>query len=387
MNYRQSAQTASFSAFASLLKASLLIATLVALTASSGCRSGSPVGYNGYQGYNPAGYNQGGSASRTNPGAYNQGGYNPAGYNYGGSASRANPAGYNYGGSASRTNAVGAPSLARNSATIAPPATYSLNIPGGGVNPYAQGTRVGQLPSGLINTRQAAPTPVSGSAGGANSPANFNQQQGWRQINGGSLNTQSNTANPAAATDVARSVLNNSGSSTRAPLPQQNSAVQPNPFQQASASNAPAPVNRPQFNNVATTRSTDYQTTSVDERQDPTRLPVTDASGINTSVAQGYIPPATQPYYNRQQGDQRFQQPQLAANPSQPTPSFQGQFVQPVNSAYQGQFSNPVGSVGGQFAPPLSQPQLVQSESTAFYDPFTATASDTQYSGSDSRSY
>ncbi len=364
MNNRQFVQTAPSSALVSLLKASLLLATLIVLTASSGCRSrcqscGSGA-YNGYQGYN-------------------QGGYNPAAYNYGGSASR--------------SNAAGAPSLARNSSRIAPPATYSLNIPGGGVNPYAQGTRVGQLPSGLINTRQAAPTPANRSAGGTNSPANFNQQQGWRQINGGNLNTQSSIANPAATGDLARSVVDRSGGSAGAsPLQQnlpsqQNSAQQPNPFQQASGANTSAPVNRPQFNNIATTRSTDYQTTSVDERQDPTRLPVTDASGINTNVAaQRYIPPSNQPYYDRQQGVP-FQQPQLASNSSQNRPSFQGQFVQPVNSAYQGQLNNPVGSVGGQFAPPLSQPQLVQSESTAFYDPFTATASDTQYRGSDSRSY
>jgi len=283
-------------------------------------------------------------------------------------------------------NPAAAAALARNSATIAPPPTYSLNIPGGGgVNPYAQGTRVGQLPTGLINTRQAAPTPASGSAGGFNNPANFNQQQGWRQINGGNLNTQSNVANPDAAGQVATSVLDRSGSSAGAPASQPNQAQQPNPFQQASASRTPEPVNRPQFNNVATTRSTDYQTTSVDERQDPTRLPVTDASGINTRVAQGFIAPAAQPYYNRQQGAQQFQQPQFAANTSQPNPSFQGQFVQPVNSAYQ--FNNPVGSVGGQFVAPVSQPQLVQSQSTAFYDPFTATASDTQNSGSNSRSY
>lgn len=363
MYYRKSAQAAPCALFASLLKASLLIAVLLATSAFSGCRSGC-------QSCASGGYG----------GAYNGApGYNPAGYN---------PAAYNQVGSASRSNAAGANSLARNSATIAPPPTYSLNIPGGGVTPYAQGTRVGQLPSNLINTRQPAPTPANRSAGGANSPANFNQQQGWRQINGGNLNTQSSLSNPAAAGQVATSVLDRSGSSNSAPYPQTN------PTQQVAASRAPAPapVNRPQFNNVATTLSTDYRTTSVDERQDPTRLPVTDASGINSRVAQGAIAPATQPYYNRQQSAPQFQrpqfqQPQIAANTSQPTPSFQGQFVQPANSAYQGQFNNPVGSVGGQFAAPISQPQLVQSESTAFYDPFTATASDSQYRASDSRSY
>ena len=218
MNNHQFAQTAPRNTFASFLKASLLIAVVLTLTASSGCRSGQPYaaagygGYNGPQGYNPA-YNPG-----YNPAAYNQGGYAPAGSG----ARTVAPNGFN-GGSASRTNAAGAASLARNSATIAPPPTYSLNIPGGGVNPYAQGTRVGQLPTGLINTRQAAPTPASGSAGGGfNSPANFNQNQGWRQINGGSLNTQSNVANPSANSQVATSVLDRSGSSTSAPVPQPN---------------------------------------------------------------------------------------------------------------------------------------------------------------------
>jgi len=48
MNNHQSAQTAPCAAFASLLKASLLIAVLVTLAASSGCRSGQP--YGGYNG-------------------------------------------------------------------------------------------------------------------------------------------------------------------------------------------------------------------------------------------------------------------------------------------------------------------------------------------------
>ena len=228
MNNRQFTQSASCDAFGLLLKASLLMAVVVTLTASSGCRSGcqncAAGGYNGVQGYN-------------------QGGYNPAIYNQGGSASR--------------SNAAGAARFASNPATIAPPPTYSLNIPGGGANPYAQGTRVGQLPAGLINTGQAAPTP----AGGTNGPANFNQQQGWRQINGGNLNTQSGAANPAATGQVAQSVPDPSGSSTRAPFSQPNPV---NPVQQTAASNAP--VNRPQFNNVATTLSTCLLYTSPSPR-------------------------------------------------------------------------------------------------------------------------
>ncbi len=327
----------------SLLKASLLIAVVLTLMSSSGCRNcrntcGQPFAANGYNGVP---------------------GYGVAGY--------------------------GAPSasVASNSPTIAPPPTYSLNIPGGGANPYAQGgTRVGQLPSGLLNTRQAAPT----SASGSNSPANFNQQQGWRQINGANLNTQSSTTSaPNAGGQVATSVLDRSIDRTAARAPQVN--AQTIPARSTGMAAATTPANRPQFNNVATTRSTDYRTTSVDERQDATRLPVTDASAMQSRVAQNFAQPPTQPYYNRQQGNQQFQQPRFAANTLPQHAGYQGQFLQPVNMAYQGQFSNPVGRVGGQFASPMSQPQLVQSQSTATYDPYNSTASDWRNRGRDSRSY
>ncbi len=319
-------------------QAMLLTALVVTLTASAGCRNcrnncGQP--FAGAYGGAPA-YNVPGAV----PG-YGAAGYGAAGY--------------------------GAPAgVAGNSATIAPPATYSLNIPGG-VNPYAQGTRVGQLPAGLINTRQPAPTPASGT----NSPANFNQQQGWRKINGGNLNTQSNLINPAAAGPVATSVLDRSPDSS-AP------ANQPNQFNQS---------NPPQINNVATTRSTDYRTTAVDERRDATRLPLTDASAMQPRVAQTLVSPVTQPYYNRTSGGPSGPTGQPQSNRLASRGVFQGQFSQPVNSAYQGQFLNPVGSVGGPFAAPLAQPQLVQTQSTATYDPYTATASDWRSRGRDSRSY
>ena len=238
-----------------------------------------------------------------------------------------------------------------NAATIAAPGTYSLNIPGGrGVNPFASaananGTRVGQLPNGLLNTNQAAPTPATG----PNSPGNFNQREGWRSGNGSNLNTQSGSTTAANASQVATSVLDRSGSSV------QNAASTVPTLSRINNVSTTPPVQ-----NVATTVSTDYRTTAVDERQDTTRLPVTDASNMQpiSRVAQNSGAVPQQPYY----------QP----NPAAAVPSYQGSFAQPANSAYQGTFQNPVNS----YSAPVSQPQLVQAQSTATYDPYASTASD-----------
>ena len=250
------------------------------------------------------------------------------------------------------TNTVAA--VGGNSATIAAPGTYTLNIPGGrGVNPFANpsagsGTRVGQLPNGLLNTSQAAPTPATG----PNSPSNFNQRQGWRSGNGSNLNTQTGNTNSANGNQVATSVLDRSGSSG------QNAASTVPTL--ARNNNVPAPAPTRPLQNLATTVSTDYRTTSIDERQDSTRLPVTDASRVQpvSRVAENAAFARQQPYY---------QPNQMAA-----AQNFQGTFAQPANSAYQGTFQNPAGS----FSAPLSQPQLVQAQSTATYNPYSSTASD-----------
>ena len=238
-----------------------------------------------------------------------------------------------------------------NAATIAAPGTYSLNIPGGrGVNPFANpsngsGTRVGQLPNGLLNTNQPAPTPATG----PNSPGNFNQREGWRSGNGLDLNTQSGSTNSAAGSQLATSVLDRSG-----PTGQNAASTVPT---LARINNVPTPS--PSLQNVATTVSTDYRTTSVDERQDSTRLPVTDASRM-------------QPVSRLAQNTGAVQQPYYQPNQAAAAQNYQGSFAQPANSAYQGTFQTPVGS----YSAPVSQPQLVQAQSTATYNPYSSTASD-----------
>ena len=244
------------------------------------------------------------------------------------------PAGYGY----NNTNA------AYNStaqARIQAPSTYSLNIPG--VNNNANGLRVGQLPSGLLNTQQTAPTPV-------NRPANYNQQQGWRRSDGNDLNTSSTNqtgdtnrvADSSGASSVLVSSAGTNGSTART----------------ASTANAVG-------TGVSFTQSTDYRTTSTDERRDNSRLPVTDATNVRVTSSIAQTPNAsgqnTQPYY----------QPRYASLP--PTTTYQGAFVRPDYSAspqtYQGSFSQ-------QFAAPAAQPQQqVLAQSTARYDPYQATAS------------
>ena len=240
---------------------------------------------------------------------------------------------------------------------IAAPATYSLNIPG--ANNNANQTRVGQLPSGLLNTRQTAPTP-------ANRPANFNQTQGWRQSNGNNLNTSS-TGQPGSSTRVAdasaASVLE---SSTRT-----DNSGDPNATA-ASLTNVSRPGVSP---GVSFTRSNDYQTTSVDERRDNTRLPITDATNVrattpfaqNQSDSRQFV----QPYYQPRQPNQ----PRFA--PSVPT-TYQGAFIppnaQPNFANFNGQPQSYQGSFAQQYSAAQSQRQVL-AQSTARFDPFESTAS------------
>ncbi len=243
---------------------------------------------------------------------------------------------------------------------IPAPATYSLNIPGvnNNANNNINGTRVGQLPSGLLNTRQNAPTP-------ANQPANFNQTQGWRQSNGNDLNTSSTgqpgSSNRVADASSATSVLE---SSTRI----NNSSDGPTA--------RTASLNGGSGTGVSFTRSNDYQTTSIDERRDNTRLPITDATNVrattpfaqNQSGSGQYV----QPYYQpRQQNQQPFA-------PSTPT-TYRGAFVQPNAQPGYVNFNGLPQSYQGRFAQqqsPAAQPQRqVLAQSTARFDPFESTAS------------
>ena len=302
----------------------LIFATCLLAISSSGCRTcGQPCAPQQYTPYNTA------------PQQYQQ--FQQPAAGFGGGSGSVNPVpayGYGY----NNTNATYNPS---SQARIQAPSTYSLNIPG--ANSNANSYRVGQLPSGLLNTQQTAPTP-------ANRPANYNQQQGWRRSDGNDLNTSStNTTgtNQVASNSGASSVLVSSNGSNTSPL------------RTASATNAVG-------TGVSFTESTDYRTTSTDERRDNSRLPVTDATNVRvtSSIAQGQNSSGqfTQPYY----------QPRYASLP--PT-TYQGAFVRPDYSPLP-QVQTNRGSFGQQFAAPAAQPQQqVLAQSTARYDPYQATAS------------
>lgn len=263
----------------------------------------------------------------------------------------ANPA-YGYGNNTNPANYAGGNGLAQ--ARIPAPPTYSLNIPGGSNNANANGYRVGQLPSGLINTQQNAPTP-------ANRPANYNQQQGWRQSNGNNLDTSS-TGQTGGSNRVASatSVLE---SSARINNPGATSATRT-----ASSSNAVG-------NGVSFTQSNDYQTTSTDERRDSSRLPVTDATNVRATVPfvqnqTGGSGQYVRPYYEPRQQNQ----PRYAA--VTPTTYYQGAFAQPNARNYNNstQNQNYQGSFAQRYA--AAQPQgQVLAQSTTRYDPYQSSAS------------
>ena len=152
--------------------------------------------------------------------------------------------------------------LVGNNSRIAPPGTYSLNIPSVANNqPYY--TPGSAAPNNYtVNPNLRAPTP-------ANRTAN---QNGWRPVNGNDLSN----ANPA-----------NQSNQNNQPAPnnaQPRSVLAPTTFVQGqqinntsarTASNTGLPGTGGSFVN-----SQNYQTTQVDERRDSTRLPVTDASAV-----------------------------------------------------------------------------------------------------------
>ncbi len=131
--------------------------------------------------------------------------------------------------------------------TIAPPATYSLQT-GNANNQYYNGaTNTAQQPGYLINPNQPAPTPTS------NSPT-LSPNQGWRPTgtNGYSQYNSSPYGNGSMSVVESSTVGNNAA-----------------PARTASVANG-----------VSFKDSVNYQTTTVDERRDATRLPATDASAV-----------------------------------------------------------------------------------------------------------
>lgn len=150
---------------------------------------------------------------------------------------------------------------------IAPPQTYSLNIPGGAQN---------QAYYNPINTNAPAPTPAARTA---------NSQ--WRALDGAGVQPNNNQAQPTATQN--RFVESN------------NSIGNGQSVLTRTASNTQLPASGRSFNDAR-----DFASTMNDERLDPTQLPVTNATLVR-APAQSFVnqvPPQTfvaqnqQPYYN-----------------------------------------------------------------------------------------
>lgn len=186
---------------------------------------------------------------------------------------------------------------------VAPPPTYSLNIPSVAKNqPYY--TPGSAAPNYTLNPNQNAPTPTN--------------QSGWRQ----SGNQLSNGANGGdAAPGDSRSVLTN---------PTTFVETQPNNINRSGiAGNQPTRTAALPGTGQSYRDSANYRTTQIDERRDATRLPVTDASTVRAPAM--YYPNG---------GVVQFQQPNpnYPANynrlPQQTFVNQNGRYQQP--SAYNG---------------------------------------------------
>ena len=277
-----------------------------------------------------------------------------------------------------------------NQATIAPPATYSLTIPG---SPNAIA-----LNNGGSGTTNQAPVRQATNTQPLNNGVNV--QNGW--VPAGSTSTTNSTIQGSQSTLPA----NNSTSGLNSQS-QQNIRVAQNQTQLVNVN----PINRPavsgsssrsnvasntqsnvaaQTNGLSFTDATNFRSTAVDERLDQSRLPVTDASLVRaptnfsptTSVGQFsapyYVPQqqlATVQRFNNGSGNRVIAVPQLQQVPQQPiAPQYQ-QVVQANNRV-----NTTVGSFGQPaFAQPPQQnyqglatqnPQVL-AQSTVYADPAT----------------
>jgi len=214
------------------------------------------------------------------------------------------------------------------SPVIAPPSTGSLNIPSlARNNPFG-------INGGLLNTGQRAPTPAN------NTSSQFNQQNGWQPAGAvGSPpptvpqnNTQSNSGTTLGSTS--RTAAPTVPVAARSVLAQGGSQSQPAGYGDSYI------------------RSPNYSTTAVNETNDRTRLPTTDASGVR----------APSQYYARASGAQ------VANLPAQ------GTFVAP-QQYYSGTFSGTNPAAGPVGALAANSGAYVQGQSTATYDPYGDTRS------------
>lgn len=131
--------------------------------------------------------------------------------------------------------------------TIAPPPTYSLNIPSaGGTNPYyvpGGATSTANLPAHLVDPSGRAPVPTANQTG---------TQNGWQPVGGNNLS--GTNAAPGSNANSSTTFANNISN--------------PSNLRTASATA------------TAGSGSVNYQTTRVDERLDSTRLPANDATDV-----------------------------------------------------------------------------------------------------------
>ena len=247
--------------------------------------------------------------------------------------------------------------------TVAPPNTYSVQIPG---RPSSQGSGVKQATNILPN----------------GNPANsINVQNGWQPA--GTVNTP-NGANPPNNNTTFNSSTNPSQTPTSVVQPS-NSTIQ-NRTQVVSVTPPSQPRNvQPVQNRVAQnpnsglsfTDATNFRTTAVDERLDQTRLPVTDASQVRAPTT--FSPTTTvgqfnTPYYvprGQVAAQQRVAQPRIAAAQ---------QVRQPTGDAFAtlNQRPNPTTIVGTFGQPTFAQPAQraysgsntqVLAQSTVYADP------------------
>ena len=199
-------------------------------------------------------------------------------------------------GCANRCNQPGGYWLSGNT-RIAPPPTYSLNIPSVANNqPYYS-------PGGAaVNPTGSAPT-----------PADSNLQ--WRQPNDSSQTSPNSNSN---SINGSRFVETNSPAPGRSVLGQ---IVPP------AGRTAALPASGSSF-----TDSRNFQTTQVDERQDSSRIPVTDATSVRApsqNLVAGYGVPQT--YAQSYNGPRVFSVPGSVVQPYQPN-TFSGQPIVVANN-------------------------------------------------------
>ena len=195
-----------------------------------------------------------------------------------------------------------------NSPTIAPPPTYSLQIPSANGNPayYVPGSpnpnATANLPSYLVDPSRRAPVPSLNNGG-----SNVNQQNGWRPTGNNNFSNNSGIAQPTPATPFVSNTPAAQNTAGQAAVPG---------TQIASAPTARSVVS-----------SVDYASTRSNEQLDPTRLPTTDASNVRAPA--GFI--------NNGSG-QRLAQIQAAPAPVYPNTYNQAvAYTQPAPAVYNGQ--------------------------------------------------